>query len=208
MDLWATNVAYSLCSWVSAFREQGAKPWEHPANELLVLAGQDYVEPLRERGVFEYGIARMTADPNEGFTFPLDVRYLFEEIDAGGIGEQMGWLSEAVERFDDARGEAEQQDLAALAGESRTCEHCGASGPGASLVDVDGVTVCPDCHPEECARCGAWTRENGLGGYPLCPDCQTERGGQTLEPYDPDPTEQLDMHDALATTDGGASHDE
>ena len=96
MDKWAATVATTLCKWVAGFRARRAKPWENDANELLVLAGRDYVEPLRERGVFEYGISRMSGNPNEGYTFPLRTRFLFEEIPAGGNGEQMGWLSEAI----------------------------------------------------------------------------------------------------------------
>lgn len=100
MDKWAATVATSLCKWVAGFREQGAAPWTNDANELLVLAGQDYIAPLRERGVFEYGISRMSGNPNEGFKFPLEPRYLFEVIPAGGNGEQMGWMSEAIERLE------------------------------------------------------------------------------------------------------------
>lgn len=100
MDRWAASVAASLAKWVAGFRQRRAKPWENDANELLVLAGQDYINPLRERGVFEYGISRMTGNPNEGYKFPLEPRYLFEEIPAGGNGDQMGWMSEAISRLE------------------------------------------------------------------------------------------------------------
>lgn len=114
MDLWTTNVAYSLMRWVASFRDRRAAPWESDAGELLVLAGQDYIDPLRERGVFEYGISRMYGDPNEGYRFPLRVRYLFEEIDAGGNGEQMGWMSDVIERLDPLVNEEPETEQTAL----------------------------------------------------------------------------------------------
>lgn len=114
MDLWATNVAASLCRWVASFRDEKAKPWESDANEILILAGQDYIEPLRERSVFEFGISRMSGNPNEGYTFPLEPRYLFEELSAGGIGEQMGWMSGVIEQLEplvNDNAETDQQQL-------------------------------------------------------------------------------------------------
>jgi len=115
MDRWATAVATSLCRWVAGFRQRRAKPWENDANQLLVLAGRDYVEPLRERGVFEYGIARMGNDPNSGVKFPLETRFLFEEIPAGGNGEQMGWMSDAIERLEPVVSDAAESDQSTLA---------------------------------------------------------------------------------------------
>lgn len=99
MDQWAATVAYGIGKWIAQFRPRRAKPWENDANTLLVLAGQGCIEPLRERGVFEYGIARMSGNPNRGYTLPVRTRYLFEEIDADGIGEQMGWLSDVIDRL-------------------------------------------------------------------------------------------------------------
>lgn len=204
MDAWAAKVGRTLMKWVAGHRDRRAHPGDNNADTLLVLAGQKYLDPLRERGVFEYGISRMTGNPNEGFKQPLRPRYLFENIDAGGNGEQMGWLSDAVDRIDaDPDTGTMQAEAAEWAGDERSCERCGATAREDNLVDVDGEVVCPDCHPEECARCGEWTHENGLGSYPLCSDCQTERGGQKREPFNPDTTEQLDMTQSLATTDGG-----
>lgn len=43
----------------------------------------------------------MAGDPNQLCGgLPVEPRFLFEEIDAGGIGEQMAWLSDAVDRLD------------------------------------------------------------------------------------------------------------
>ena len=94
-DRWAAQVAYGLARWQAAFRETGALGATR-ANTLLVLAGQDYIEPLRQRGVFEYGIAKMAKPGGGGPLLPVDrTRFLFEELDAGGIGEQGSWLHEA-----------------------------------------------------------------------------------------------------------------
>jgi len=59
--------------------------WNHheeDLQEVAVLAGKRYIEPLRERGAFDVG---------PEVTFPL------QEHDLGGIGEQMGWLTDQVE---------------------------------------------------------------------------------------------------------------
>lgn len=115
MDAWATKVAAGLCKWVAGFRERRAEPWENDANELLVLAGQDYIKPLRERGVFEYGIARQSGNPNEGYTFPLETRFLFKEIPAGGNGEQMGWMSGVIEQLEPLVNEQPETEQATFA---------------------------------------------------------------------------------------------
>jgi hypothetical protein len=100
MDNWATKVATTYAKWLAGFRDDGAKPWENDATEVIVLAGKDYIEPLRERGVFEYGISRVVGNPNEGYKPPVEPRYLFEEIPAGGNGEQMAWMSDVIERLE------------------------------------------------------------------------------------------------------------
>lgn len=204
MDAWATKVAAGLCKWVAGFRGRHAAPWENDANELLVLAGQDYIGPLRERGVFEYGIARQTGNPNEGYTFPLETRFLFEEIPAGGNGEQMGWMSVAIEQLEPVvtdRDAGTQHELGAWTGEERQCSDCGAEASEVSLAEYDDVVYCEDCEPlGRCGRCDEWTHESGLGAYPLCSDCQTDTGGQKSDPLEPEPDTQQ-----AAITDGGPS---
>lgn len=54
--------------------------WER-TDRLEVLAGQRYVDPLRDR--FE--------------ALPCEVVYPFDSDDLGGIGEQMAWLKENIE---------------------------------------------------------------------------------------------------------------
>lgn len=112
-DLWAANVAYGLARWQAMFRDQPG-PWAAKrANTLLVLAGQKYIEPLRKRGVFEYGISKMVSG-RDGPLLPVEhTRYLFEEIDAGGNGEQGSWLHEAADQIEEHRSpdRGEQQIL-------------------------------------------------------------------------------------------------
>ena len=94
-DKWAAQVAYGLARWQAMFRETAALGAAR-ANTLLVLAGESYIEPLRERGVFEYGIAKMAKPGGGGPLLPVDrTRFLFEELDAGGNGEQGSWLHDA-----------------------------------------------------------------------------------------------------------------
>lgn len=198
MDKWAADTALSLCKWLAGY-ENGQ------TLTLLVLAGQSYVEPLRKRKVFENGIARMTGDPNHGFKPDIQPRFLFEEIDAGGIGEQMAWLSDAVDTIDvKAETQLHQTELF----DGRECAECGTTPDESPLVERAGTVYCEDCHPRRCNRCDEWTTENGLGAYPLCPDCQTQYGGQKREPLFEETTEQAGLIDAVAATDGGEAGDE
>ncbi len=119
MDQWATLVAAGLSRWLAMHREAGGLPYTTDATTLLVLAGQEYIKPLRERGVFQYGAARTTGDPNDYRELDVGVRYLFEEIHADGIGEQMAWLSDAISAFDEVQERGEQQTLAAPDGGER-----------------------------------------------------------------------------------------
>jgi len=184
MDRWAASVASGLSKWVAGFRDGaasvgGAGP---RPNKLLVLAGSNYLDPLVKRGVFEYGIARMAGNPNQGRTFPLQERFLFDEIDAGGIGEQMGWMSEAIERLKPAlpdNVETNQPELGRWGGVERSCITCGQPATEVSLAEYGGTVYCDECAPVgRCNRCDTWTHETGIGSYPLCPDCQTKGGGQ------------------------------
>ena len=185
MDRWAASVAYGLCRWVACFRDGGVGGAVEP-NKLLVLAGSSYTEPLAERGVFEYGISRMAGNPNAGRKFPLQERFLFDHIDAGGIGEQMGWMSEAIERLEPAVPEetdTNQPELGSWTGDERVCATCDHPASEVDLKEYGDTVYCKMCAPEgECNRCGTWTHQTGLGTYPLCSDCQTNSGGQKHEP--------------------------
>jgi hypothetical protein len=97
-DQWAATVAYGLARWQAMFRDAPGPFAAERANTLLVLAGQKYIEPLRERGVFEYGISKMARPDGGGPLLPVErTRFLFEELDAGGNGEQGSWLHQATE---------------------------------------------------------------------------------------------------------------
>ena len=72
----AHEVGMSLIDWV-AFN--GVE-----VDDIVVLAGKKYIEPLRERETFHAGI-----EPT--VVFPL------QQNDLGGIGEQMSWLDERVD---------------------------------------------------------------------------------------------------------------
>ncbi|MFD1601002.1 hypothetical protein ACFSBX_18875, partial [Halobellus rarus] len=102
--------------------------------EIIVLAGRSYLDPLREREAFSAGI-----DPT--VTFPLQTN------DLGGIGEQMGWLSERI-----AAESAEQTRLVADGGEYRH-----------PLEDIDGLEeIEVECAvaietPDEPGYCDGWS---------------------------------------------------
>jgi len=194
-DVWATRAAYGLMKWIATHRPDHALPWENEANTLLIVGSKEQVEPLRERGVFEWGIARMSGNPNKGVKQPLHTRYLFEEIGVEARSDQLAWLSDAVDHLDDVSPPTDQPEIGEWCPESedRACDHCGADSRTSTLVAVNNEVVCESCYPDPCARCGSLTHENGLGSYPLCIDCQTEHGGQIREEHNPDPTIQTEL---------------
>jgi hypothetical protein len=108
LDQWTRLVAFGLMRWIASFRAVRDPPETTNAQTLFILAGQDYINPLRDHGVFKYGISRMTGNPNQLTEFPLHPRFLFEESDAAGNGEQMSWLSDAVDRLDEPAAPTEQ----------------------------------------------------------------------------------------------------
>lgn len=108
LDQWTRLVAFDLMKWIASCRGVRDPPETTNAQTLIILAGQDYINPLRDHGVFKYGISRMAGNPNQLTKFPLHPRFLFEEIDAAGNGEQMSWLSDAVDRLDEPTSPTEQ----------------------------------------------------------------------------------------------------
>lgn len=197
MDRWAASVATALCRWVAQHRERGMKPWENTANTLLVLGDEETIDELRTRGVFEYGIARMTGNPNEGTCFPLQTRFLTDLGNSETSGDRLAWLSDALNRLDIPEPEetAQAEVGSWTTQDERCCDRCGAGALEASLVAVAGEVVCQECQPERCARCDEWTHETGIGGYPLCEECQTSNGGIVDDPLDAErnPTEQTPL---------------
>jgi len=83
VDQLAHEVGIELIEWLAWEQGNGCD-----VDEIVVLAGKKYIEPLRQRETFHAGI-----DPT--VVFPL------QQNDLGGIGEQMAWL--------DARCEGHEQ---------------------------------------------------------------------------------------------------
>jgi len=81
LDELAHEVGMDLTDWVHWVLTQGD---EVDVDRIVVLAGKRYLEPLRERDVFETG-------------FDVSVEYPLQQSDLGGIGEQMSWLKECTE---------------------------------------------------------------------------------------------------------------
>jgi len=82
----------ALSQWVSDISfELRRIAGHHPGETLVMLAGQDYLEPLK---------STLTHLPNK-------VEYPFEDTD--GIGEQMGWLKDQIEAAENYP-HSEQQD--------------------------------------------------------------------------------------------------
>ena len=86
------SVGTELSQWVSDVSSELRRIADHhPEDTLVMLAGQDYLEPL------EGDLAHL---PNE-------IEYPFE--DTGGIGEQMGWLKDQIKAAENCTA-SEQQD--------------------------------------------------------------------------------------------------
>lgn len=109
LDKWTFMVAVELQRWLTQFGRGTVR-------NLIVLAGQDYVEPLRERGAFD-GLGNIR-EGHEGIQ--VEPTFLFEEIDADGIGEQMAWLSDAMSQVEERRSESQQITLSQTAGGEST----------------------------------------------------------------------------------------
>lgn len=113
LDFWTRRVHYGLASWLGM---KSGFPEETPhCRRLIVLAGDDYVDPLKENDVFE--------------PFPWETRFPFQEQDFSGIGEQMHWLKEEAEFYEDTRNQAT---------ESRQSSVRSYREPDLDVPDVDG----------------------------------------------------------------------
>ena len=84
LDLWALNVHEGLAAWIA----EATDDVDPRDVELEVLLGQQYREPLENRGVFE-----ALRTPGE-----LAVSFPFQEVEdaQGGMFEQIGWMSDEI----------------------------------------------------------------------------------------------------------------
>lgn len=79
----AQQVGMELIDWIVREDTDGSP---YTVEKVIVLAGRTYVDPLRERETFHAGIEPRVVFP-------------FQELDLGGIGEQMAWLGRKIEAF-------------------------------------------------------------------------------------------------------------
>jgi len=127
LDFWTRRVHYGLASWLGM---KSGFPEEKPhCRRLIVLAGEDYIEPLQENNVF---------DP-----FPWETRFPFQEQDFSGIGEQMAWLKEEAEFYEELHNRTQ---------ESRQTAVQSYSEPDLDVPEVDGQSDWDD-----------WMAENSEG---------------------------------------------
>lgn len=88
LDRWARRVRSGLIDWLRGpFRAD--EPEDSPCKHLIVLAGERYVAPLRERDAFQ-------ATEKHRYGVPAQPQFPFQDGDFSGIGEQMAWLKEMV----------------------------------------------------------------------------------------------------------------
>jgi hypothetical protein len=137
LDRWAMRVHSTLASWLR--RPFAADQQESPCRELVVLAGSDYVDALRERNIFS---GRPTAirtgrETHRALPPKATVRFPFQERDFDGMFEQMAWLSERADELSAEAAIARETELAAFdGGYERECASWQTAHQG---VDIDGT---------------------------------------------------------------------
>jgi hypothetical protein len=123
LDFWTRRVHYGLASWL---RMKSGFPEEKPlCRHLIILTGQDYIEPLQENNVFE--------------PYPWKTQFPFQEHGFSGIGDQMSWLKEEAEFYEDTRTSDR---------ETRQSTVQSYGEPGWDVPDVDGQTNWRDWRSE------------------------------------------------------------
>jgi len=111
LDRWAMRVHSSLSSWLR--RPFAADQEESPCRELVVLAGSDYVDALRERDIFS---GRPTAirtgrETHRALPPKATVRFPFQERDFDGMFDQMEWVSGRVDELSAEAAPARRAEL-------------------------------------------------------------------------------------------------
>jgi len=137
LDRWAMRVHSSLGGWLR--RPYAADQQESPCRELVVLAGSDYIDALRERDIFS---GRPTAvrtgrDTYRALPPKATVRFPFQAQDFDGMFEQMAWLSSRVDELAAAAAPARRSELASFdGGYERECASWQTDHPS---VDIEGT---------------------------------------------------------------------
>jgi hypothetical protein len=138
LDAWALRVRSRLADWLR--RPFRADQEQSPCRELVVLAGSDYVDALRERDIFTgRPTALATGRTHPYTTLPpkATVRFPFQEHDFAGNGEQMHWLKERAAELQTAAAPPQTTELSAFdAGYERERARWQVGQPE---VDVDGT---------------------------------------------------------------------
>jgi len=137
LDRWAMRVHSALASWLR--RPFAADQQESPCRELVVLAGSDYVDALRERDIFS---GRPTAirtgrETHQALPPKATVRFPFQERDFDGMFDQMAWLSERADELSAEAAPARRAELSVFDGgyeRERASWQTGQQG-----VDIDGT---------------------------------------------------------------------
>ncbi|SDX34391.1 hypothetical protein SAMN05443574_13314 [Haloarcula vallismortis] len=150
LDCWALRVHSALAVWLH--RPYAADQEESPCRELVVLAGSQYVDALRERGIFDGRPTAIRTGRETHTALPpkASVRFPFQERDFDGMFDQMDWLSDRTEELEAAAKPARRTELSAFDGgferESATwqIDHSGVDVEGTEQVGLDAFESVPE----------------------------------------------------------------
>jgi hypothetical protein len=111
LDTWARRVRSALTSWLNWPFSSDNDPRDSPCGRLVVLAGEQYIQPLEGRDAFS---GKVKPGQKGGPGLPTPPEFPFREHDLGGIGEQMGWLKERAAEIEAKAAPANQDELSSF----------------------------------------------------------------------------------------------
>ncbi|WP_332843432.1 DUF6884 domain-containing protein [Haloarcula laminariae] len=137
LDRWAMRVHSALSSWLR--RPFAADQEESPCRELVVLAGSDYIDALREREIFSGRPTAIRTGRQTHRALPpkATVRFPFQERDFDGMFDQMAWLSERTDELSAEAAPARRAELSAFDG--GYVRQSASWQTGHQGVDIDGT---------------------------------------------------------------------
>jgi len=152
LDQWALRVQMQLREWLA--RPFAADQETSPCRELVILAGSDYVDALRDRDVFDGRATSVhTGEPSlRGLPPKATVRFPFQDDDIGGLFEQQAWLADRADELKSSTAPRRRCELSTFgAGYERERARWNVGRPSLDVEETEqvGLQAFEDV-PEEC----------------------------------------------------------